>query len=149
AETPAEAWKPLECFQEPGKLSKGHFSLDYLFCAKTPAEAWIPLECSQELGKLIFSMDAQIFQTPAKLEVQEGSSFILKCNCSMQYRTYFWYHQLPGEPPSLTLSISSQEDHNSKGFVTKYLEKGKESQLHRPKAQFQDSGSYFCAVDAQ
>uniref|UniRef100_A0A670Z4X2 Ig-like domain-containing protein n=1 Tax=Pseudonaja textilis TaxID=8673 RepID=A0A670Z4X2_PSETE len=94
-------------------------------------------------------MDAQIFQTPAKLEVQEGSSFILMCNYSMQYRTYFWYHQRPGEPPSLTLSISSQEDQNSKGFVAKYLENGKESHLHRPKAQFQDSGSYFCAVDAQ
>uniref|UniRef100_A0A8C5RBC9 Ig-like domain-containing protein n=1 Tax=Laticauda laticaudata TaxID=8630 RepID=A0A8C5RBC9_LATLA len=97
---------------------------------------------------LIF-MDAQIFQTPAKLEVQEGSPFILECNYSMQYQTYFWYHQLPGKSPSLILSIYSQEDQNSKSFVAKYLENGKETQLHCPKAQFQDSGSYFCAVNAQ
>ncbi|KAG8140850.1 hypothetical protein E2320_003510 [Naja naja] len=181
AETPAEAWKPLECFQEPGKLIcsldaqiiqtpenlkvqegssftvKCNYSNQYrpyFWYHQLPGEpptliVSISSQGSEENKGFVANMDAQIFQTPAKLEVQEGSSFILKCNCSMQYRTYFWYHQLPGEPPSLTLSISSQEDHNSKGFVTKYLEKGKESQLHRPKAQFQDSGSYFCAVDAQ
>uniref|UniRef100_A0A8C6VNW5 Ig-like domain-containing protein n=1 Tax=Naja naja TaxID=35670 RepID=A0A8C6VNW5_NAJNA len=98
---------------------------------------------------LACSLDAQVIQTPAELEVQDGDSFTVKCNYSTQYQPYYWYHQLPGAPPSLILSISSQEDQNSKGFVAKYLENGKESQLHRPKAQFQDSGSYFCAVDAQ
>ncbi|KAG8140859.1 hypothetical protein E2320_003511, partial [Naja naja] len=94
------------------------------------------------------SLDAQVIQTPAELEVQDGDSFTVKCNYSTQYQPYYWYHQLPGAPPSLILSISSQEDQNSKGFVAKYLENGKESQLHRPKAQFQDSGSYFCASAA-
>uniref|UniRef100_A0A670ZKD4 Ig-like domain-containing protein n=1 Tax=Pseudonaja textilis TaxID=8673 RepID=A0A670ZKD4_PSETE len=77
------------------------------------------------------SLDAQVIQTPSKLEVQEGFFFNLKCNYSSQYQSYFWYHQVPGEPPSVILLISSE---------------GRESQLHRPSAQFQDSGNYFCAL---
>ncbi|KAL7977642.1 hypothetical protein Chor_009591 [Crotalus horridus] len=91
-------------------------------------------------------LDAQIIQTPETLEVQEGSLFTLKCNYSSQYQPYFWYHQLPGEHLSLILFISSQESQNNKGFMAKYLKNGKESQLHRPTAQLQDSGNYFCAV---
>ncbi|KAG8140860.1 putative T-cell receptor alpha chain V region 2B4 protein [Naja naja] len=127
-EIPAKAWIPLECSQELGKLSGGHFSLDYLFC-------------------VICSLDAQVTQTPEILEVQEGGSFTLKCKYSSQYRPYFWYYQLPGVPPSLILSISSQGSKENKGFVPKYLDKGKESQLDRLTAQLQDSGNYFCAVE--
>uniref|UniRef100_A0A8C6VNV3 Ig-like domain-containing protein n=1 Tax=Naja naja TaxID=35670 RepID=A0A8C6VNV3_NAJNA len=89
---------------------------------------------------------ALFIQTPAKLEVQEGGSFTVKCNYSIQYQPYFWYHQLPGEPPTLILSISSQGSEDNKDFVPKYLENGKESQLNRPTAQLQGSGIYFCAV---
>ncbi|XP_060540986.1 uncharacterized protein LOC132709946 [Pantherophis guttatus] len=95
---------------------------------------------------LFSSLDAQVIQAPAKLKVQEGGSFTLKCNSSIQYQPYFWYQQLPGTPPSLILYIHSQGSQNDKGFVAKYLEKGEESHLHRRTAQLRDSGSYFCAV---
>uniref|UniRef100_A0A670ZK25 Ig-like domain-containing protein n=1 Tax=Pseudonaja textilis TaxID=8673 RepID=A0A670ZK25_PSETE len=92
------------------------------------------------------SLDAQVIQTPSKLEVQEGFFFNLKCNYSSQYQSYLWYHQVPGELPTLILSISSEGSEEIKGFVARYLDKGKESQLHCPAAQFQDSGNYFCAL---
>uniref|UniRef100_A0A8C6VP13 Ig-like domain-containing protein n=1 Tax=Naja naja TaxID=35670 RepID=A0A8C6VP13_NAJNA len=91
---------------------------------------------------LICSLDAQVTQTPEILEVQEGGSFTLKCKYSSQYRPYFWYYQLPGVPPSLILSISSQGSKENKGFVPKYLDKGKESQLDP--IQLDDSAVYFC-----
>ncbi|KAM6451645.1 T cell receptor alpha chain MC.7.G5-like isoform 1-T1 [Liasis olivaceus] len=92
--------------------------------------------------------DAQVTQTPQDLDVQEGGPFSLKCSYSAQYRPYFWYHQRPGAQPQLILSISSQGNISKNGFMADYRQNGKESNLFRSRAQLQDVGSYFCAVEA-
>ncbi|XP_042329806.1 uncharacterized protein LOC121933880 [Sceloporus undulatus] len=92
---------------------------------------------------------SQVTQTPAFKEVREGDLFTISCAYSSEFRTYFWYQQLPGKAPSLLLSITTGKNVTEKNFTAEYLEKGKQSLLHLSSSQLQYSGTYFCAVEAQ
>ncbi|KAH0626240.1 hypothetical protein JD844_001085 [Phrynosoma platyrhinos] len=92
---------------------------------------------------------SQVTQTPAFKEVREGDLFTISCAYSNVLWTYFWYRQLPGKAPSLLLSIATAKNVTEKNFTAEYLEKEKQSLLHLSNSQLQDSGTYFCAVEAQ
>uniref|UniRef100_A0A4X2LRC4 Ig-like domain-containing protein n=1 Tax=Vombatus ursinus TaxID=29139 RepID=A0A4X2LRC4_VOMUR len=93
----------------------------------------------------------QLSQSPQSLTVQEGEHVSMNCTYKNSVFTYFsWYKQDSRKGPELLMDILSSMDKKEIGRLTVLLNKvALHLSLNITDAQPGDSGTYFCAVDAQ
>uniref|UniRef100_A0ABK0L3B5 Ig-like domain-containing protein n=1 Tax=Rattus norvegicus TaxID=10116 RepID=A0ABK0L3B5_RAT len=87
-------------------------------------------------------------QSPSALSLHEGTSSVLRCNFSITITTVQWFRQNPrGSLISLFFLASGTKDNGR--LNSTFSSKERYSALHISIAQLEDSGTYFCAAEAQ
>uniref|UniRef100_A0ABK0L534 Ig-like domain-containing protein n=1 Tax=Rattus norvegicus TaxID=10116 RepID=A0ABK0L534_RAT len=90
----------------------------------------------------------QVQQSPVSLVLQEGEKAELQCNFSTSANQMQWFYQSPGG--SLVRLFYNPSGTKQSGRLTSTtVTKERRSSLHISSSQTTDSGTYFCAVDAQ
>ncbi|XP_012589453.1 PREDICTED: uncharacterized protein LOC101633225 [Condylura cristata] len=116
--------------------------------------AFLQTQCDGPLGLyvsvfLFVLKGAQVEQSPPSLSLQEGKNFTLKCNTSMSVQGVQWFQQKPGGS-LVTLFYTASETPKHKGRRSTILHfNDKNSSLLIVDSQLEDSGTYFCAMQAQ
>ncbi|CAO2591025.1 T cell receptor alpha variable 22 [Lemmus lemmus] len=92
----------------------------------------------------------QVKQSPVSLILQEGESTELQCNCSTAFNSMQWFYQSPGgHLISLFYNPSGTRTKQNGRLNSTFNSKERYSTLHIRDAQLKDSGTYFCAAEAQ
>uniref|UniRef100_A0ABK0L5D8 Ig-like domain-containing protein n=1 Tax=Rattus norvegicus TaxID=10116 RepID=A0ABK0L5D8_RAT len=90
----------------------------------------------------------QVQQSPVSLVLQEGEKAELQCSFSTSTTQLQWFYQRPrGSLVSLFFNPSGTKKSGRLTSTTVTTER--RSSLHISSSQTTDSGTYFCAVDAQ
>uniref|UniRef100_A0ABK0L3L8 Ig-like domain-containing protein n=1 Tax=Rattus norvegicus TaxID=10116 RepID=A0ABK0L3L8_RAT len=90
----------------------------------------------------------QVQQSPVSLVLQEGEKAELQCNFSTSTKQMQWFYQRPGG--SLVSLLYNPSGTKQSGRLTSTtVAKERQSSLHISSSQTTDSGTYFCALDAQ
>uniref|UniRef100_A0A8C6GJV6 Ig-like domain-containing protein n=1 Tax=Mus spicilegus TaxID=10103 RepID=A0A8C6GJV6_MUSSI len=94
----------------------------------------------------------KVQQSPESLIVPEGGMASLNCTSSDRNVDYFWwYRQHSGKSPKIliTLFYLAQGTKENGRLKSTFNSKERYSTLHIRDAQLEDSGTYFCAAEAQ
>ncbi|KAK7795189.1 hypothetical protein U0070_011977, partial [Myodes glareolus] len=90
----------------------------------------------------------QVKQSPVSLVLQEGESTELQCNFSTTANRMQWFYQSPGGH-LISLFYNPSGTKKSGRLTSKTVANEYRSSLNISSCQTTDSGTYFCAVDAQ
>uniref|UniRef100_G3V9V4 Ig-like domain-containing protein n=1 Tax=Rattus norvegicus TaxID=10116 RepID=G3V9V4_RAT len=90
----------------------------------------------------------QVQQSPVSLVLQEGEKAELQCNFSTSANQMQWFYQSP-EGSLVRLFYNPSGTKQSGRLTSTTVTKERRSSLHISSSQTIDSGTYFCAVDAQ
>lgn len=87
-------------------------------------------------------------QSPPALSLQEGTNPALRCNFSTTMRNVQWFRQDPRGSLIHLFYLASGTKENGR-LKSTFDSKERYSTLHISGAQLEDSGTYFCAAEAQ
>ena len=90
----------------------------------------------------------EVEQNPSALSLQEGTSSVLTCNFSTTMRNVQWFRQNSRGSLINLFYLTSGTKQNGRLNST-FNSKERKSTLHISDAQLEDSGTYFCAAEAQ
>uniref|UniRef100_A0A8C6GMJ8 Ig-like domain-containing protein n=1 Tax=Mus spicilegus TaxID=10103 RepID=A0A8C6GMJ8_MUSSI len=90
----------------------------------------------------------KVKQSPSALSLQEGTNSALRCNFSFAATTVQWFLQNPrGSLTNLFYLFPGTKENGR--LKSAFDSKESYSTLHIRDAQLEDSGTYFCAAEAQ
>ncbi|KYO48210.1 hypothetical protein Y1Q_0010589 [Alligator mississippiensis] len=92
---------------------------------------------------------AQVSQSPEALMTREGDRSTMTCTYSNTYRPFQWYRQVPSGEITHLLTVAANRNVTEGRVRGEWLESGQKSRLHIAGTRLDDSGRYFCAVEAQ
>ncbi|KAK7796610.1 hypothetical protein U0070_027592 [Myodes glareolus] len=90
----------------------------------------------------------EVEQSPSALSLHEGTSSVLTCNFSKTMRNVQWFRQNSSGSLTNLFNLTPGTKQNGRLNST-FNSKELKSTLHIRDAQLEDSGTYFCAADAQ
>ncbi|EDM14083.1 rCG64411, partial [Rattus norvegicus] len=90
----------------------------------------------------------QVQQSPVSLVLQEGEKAELQCNFSTALSNMQWFFQRPGGS-LVSLFYNPSGTKKSGRLTSTTVTTERRSSLHISSSQTTDSGTYFCAMDAQ
>uniref|UniRef100_A0ABK0L6L7 Ig-like domain-containing protein n=1 Tax=Rattus norvegicus TaxID=10116 RepID=A0ABK0L6L7_RAT len=90
----------------------------------------------------------QVEQNPEALSLHEGAGSGLRCNFSTTMNSVQWFRQNPRGSLINLFFLASGTKENGR-LKSTFDSKERYSTLHISDAQLEDSGTYFCAAEAQ
>uniref|UniRef100_A0ABK0LA93 Ig-like domain-containing protein n=1 Tax=Rattus norvegicus TaxID=10116 RepID=A0ABK0LA93_RAT len=87
-------------------------------------------------------------QSPSALSLHEGNNSVLRCDFSNALTSVQWFRQDPRGSLIHLFYLASGTKENGR-LKSTFDSKERYSTLHISGAQLEDSGTYFCAADAQ
>uniref|UniRef100_A0ABK0L6F9 Ig-like domain-containing protein n=1 Tax=Rattus norvegicus TaxID=10116 RepID=A0ABK0L6F9_RAT len=89
-----------------------------------------------------------IQQSPSALSLHEGNNSVLRCDFSNALTSVQWFRQDPRGSLINLFYLAPGTKENGR-LKSTFESKERYSTLHISGAQLEDSGTYFCAADAQ
>ena len=90
----------------------------------------------------------QVEQSPSALSLHEGTGSALRCNFTTTMRSVQWFRQNSRGSLISLFYLASGTKENGR-LKSAFDSKERYSTLHIRDAQLEDSGTYFCAAEAQ